>query len=450
MNKPVHRFWAFVATCLLLTISCNPDQAPESAEFRLAKALSLEWNRLFVELERHTPGYRPPVSARAFAYVSCTAWESALPAIKGGVSIQNYCPGYIQPPKISGAFYLPASLNAAYAEIIRQFFPTAPPHLLEKIQLLEAEQAQTLRQQADPEVYRKSANYGKRTAVAVWRWSAVDSIGHDAFLYNFDRNYAPINCPGCWQPGGSHPMPALLPNWGRVRTFIVPPGTVEIRAPVTFDEHPNSACYAEAMEVFSMSQPLSKENHWIAEFWSDDVPGFTVTPAGRWISISNQVIQKSPISLPEMLELYLKLGLALSDAMVICWDAKYRFNRERPEAYIERNIQKTWNPLHESPSFPGYPSGHSALGAVASVILTDFLGGDFEFSDRTHEDRKEFAGMARNYPSFDASAYENAMSRVALGVHFRMDCEEGLRLGRIVGQRVVSLAFNNDEAMLEQ
>jgi hypothetical protein len=198
-----------------------------------------------------------------------------------------------------------------------------------------------------------------------------------------------------------------------------------------------------------MSQPLSKENHWIAELWSDDVPGFTVTPAGRWISISNQVVEKMPLPLPEMLEMYLKLGLALSDAIVICWDAKYRFNRERPEAYIKRNIQASWNPLHESPSFPGYPSGHSALGAVAAVVLTDFFGAQIEFSDRTHEDRKEFAGMARNYRSFDEMAHENAMSRVALGVHFRMDCEEGLRLGRLVGQRVVSLAFNNDEAMLE-
>ena len=433
---------------MIAACSCNRGETPESAEFRAARELSLEWNRLLAELERHTPGYRVPISARTFAYVSCAAWQAALPGLNGSISIQKYCPDYFQPSQAPHHFFLPASLNAAYAEIIRQFFPTAPPHLQEKIQWLESCQSELLREQADPEICRKSANYGKRTAIAVWRWSATDSIGHDAFLYNFDRRYVPPQCAGCWQPGGSHPMPALLPYWGSMRTFLVPKGSVEVRPPVPFDERSSSACYAEAMEVYTMSKPLSKENHWIAELWSDDVPGFTVTPAGRWIVIANQAVDQARLPLPQMLELYLKMGMALSDAMVICWDAKYRFNRERPESYIRRNIRDDWKSLHESPSFPAYPSGHAALGAASSILLTDFLGETFDLTDRTHEDRKEFAGKARHYRSFDEMAHENAFSRVALGVHFRMDCEEGLRLGRLVGERIAKINFYKDKISL--
>ena len=452
MKLPAYRFFRQSAWLLfgilVIAFSCNPERAPESAEFRDARALSLEWNRLLVDLEQYTPGYRAPITASMLAYTGCAAWEAARPGLKGCVSIQNYCPGYFQYSRAPTVFYIPASLNAAYAEIIRQFFPTAPPHLLEKIQLLEAEQARALRRQTDSETYRKSANYGKRVAVAVWRWAATDTIGRDAFLYNYDRKYVPPECPGCWQPGGSHPMPALLPDWGRVRTFVVQPGVLEIKPPAQYDEHSNSAYYAEAMEVFTMSQPLSKENHWIAELWSDDVPGFTVTPAGRWLAITNQAVEKADVSLPEMLELYLKLGLGLNDAMAVCWEAKYRFNRERPEAYINRTIQADWKPLHDNPSFPGYPSGHSALGAVAAALLTELFGENIDFTDRTHNSRKEFVGKARKYRSFDEMAYENAVSRVALGVHFRMDCEEGLRLGRIIGRRVASLPLYNDKAVL--
>lgn len=449
MSLPAHSIIRYLGWlifgCMIPTFSCRHHAAPESAEFRVARELSLEWNRLLVELERNTPGYRVPITARTFAYVSCAAWQAALPGLNEGISIQKYCPGYIQPSRPPFPFYLPASLNAAYAESMRQFFPTAPPHLQEKIQWLESGQAEAFRQEVDPDICRTSANYGKRTAIAVWSWSATDSIGHDAFLNNFDRHYTPPQCPGCWQPGGSQPIPALLPHWGNIRAFLVTPGSVEVQAPVNFDEHPASACYAEAMEVYSISKPLSKENHWIAELWSDDVPGFTVTPTGRWVCIANQVLEQTPLPLPQMLQLYLKMGLALSDALVICWDAKYRFNRERPESYIRRNIRADWNPLHESPSFPAYPSGHAALGAASAVLLTDFFGETFEFTDRTHEDRREFAGQARQYRSFDEMAHENAFSRVALGVHFRMDCEEGLRLGRIVGERVANLAFFRDD-----
>jgi hypothetical protein len=31
---------------------------------------------------------------------------------------------------------------------------------------------------------------------------------------------------------------------------------------------------------------------------------------------------------------------------------------------------------------------------------------------------------------------ENAFSRLSMGVHYRMDCEEGLRMGKVIGKKV--------------
>jgi hypothetical protein len=38
-------------------------------------------------------------------------------------------------------------------------------------------------------------------------------------------------------------------------------------------------------------------------------------------------------------------------------------------------------------------------------------------------------------------AYENAYSRVPLGVHFRMDCDAGIRLGELAAQRILELPW---------
>lgn len=116
------------------------------------------------------------------------------------------------------------------------------------------------------------------------------------------------------------------------------------------------------MEVFTTSQHLSKENHWIAEFWSDDLPEFTVSPSGRWVSITWQAIDKAQPDFPKLLEIYLKTGIALHDAGVLCWKEKYKYQLERPETYIQRNISPAWQPLHPSPNFPAYPSATRLAG----------------------------------------------------------------------------------------
>ncbi len=421
---------------------CQQPVVRETAEFRLSKQVVQEWNRLLLELERKTPGYRVPVTARMFAYVGSTAWQAALPAFKGYCSLDNFCPQFRKPLKTPDRFYLPASLNAAYAEILRQFFPTAPTYLAEQINALELRQAQYFKSIADQEIIRQSGIYGKKSALAVWRWSVTDTLGNEGFLYNYDRHYAPPDCEACWRPDKEHPKPALLPFWGRVRPFVVDKAEVSVTDPLPADGRPGSAYYAAALEVFALSQPMSEENRRIAEFWSDDVPGLNFTPAGHWISIAMQAVECHELPLMQELEMYLKLGFAMSDAIITCWDAKYSFNRERPEAIIRRAIAPNWKPLHDAPAFPSYPSGHAVLGGAAAEILTAYFGPDCHLTDRTYEKQPALNGVTRSFRSFAEMAQENASSRIALGVHFRMDCEEGMRIGRLIGRKVAALPLD--------
>ena len=112
---------------------------------------------------------------------------------------------------------------------------------------------------------------------------------------------------------------------------------------------------------------------------------------------------------------------------------------ERPDTYIKRNINKNWEPLHHTPNFPAYPSGHATFGAAAGEILKSIFGNKISITDRSHEDNKEFIGTPRSFNSFDKMILENATSRLYLGVHYRMDCDEGLRLGKIIGMNAAKL-----------
>ena len=57
-------------------------------------------------------------------------------------------------------------------------------------------------------------------------------------------------------------------------------------------------------------------------------------------------------------------------------------------------------------------------------------------TDNCHKDRTDFIGTPRTFASFYEMADENGYSRVPLGVHWRMDYEEGVRYGKEIGYKV--------------
>ena len=89
--------------------------------------------------------------------------------------------------------------------------------------------------------------------------------------------------------------------------------------------------------------------------------------------------------------------------------------------------------------------GDSVFGGVSAEILSDIFGEKINFTDTSHEGRKEFLNKPRTYTSFKEIAIENAYSRIPLGVHFRMDCTEGLRLGYELGKTINSIDIKSNK-----
>jgi membrane-associated phospholipid phosphatase len=202
--------------------------------------------------------------------------------------------------------------------------------------------------------------------------------------------------------------------------------------------------------VYTKNANTDYITEWIGEFWSDDLVDLTFSPGPRWVAIGNQIIENEGVNLEVALEAYAKTGMALSDAAVGAWQSKYYYNVERPDTYIKNFIDPTYkpnlvNPLNGwegfTPPFPAYPSGHSTMGAAGAEALASVFGYAYSMTDNCHLGRVEFEGTPRTFGSLYEMALENAWSRVLLGVHWRMDCDEGVRYGTVIGRKVNALPW---------
>ncbi|HNM27605.1 MAG TPA: hypothetical protein PKL15_19305, partial [Saprospiraceae bacterium] len=85
--------------------------------------------------------------------------------------------------------------------------------------------------------------------------------------------------------------------------------------------------------------------------------------------------------------------------------------------------------------------GHATFGAAGAEAIASEFGYAYSMTDRCHEGRSEFIGTPRSFGSLYEMAQETGWSRVPLGVHFRMDSEEGVRYGTVIGRHVNDLPW---------
>lgn len=392
-----------------------------------------QWYDFFLVIEKYTEGFRPPVAARTYGILGIIGYETAMPNYPDQISFVNK---YLKlPPNTFPAntsFNVDIALNAAYAEAGKLLFLNTRVDYMKKLGETEKMLFEEFKS-SNPHSDSISAEYGKLIARKIVAWSSLDSIAHHAQFRVYSGEFKKTALPGIWRDDNH---PPLLPEWGKCQTLIQSNNHYESTEPLKYSVDRSSLYSRQFLEVYSVKGQLNQENRWIAEYWSDDVHGLTFSAASRWISIANQAIINENLSLDISLETMLKTGIALYDSAIICWRMKYKHLVLRPSSYINEFIDSTWHPVIDDPHFPSYPSGHSAFGAAAATVLENMLGHQFDMYDNSHIGRKEFNGKPRYFKSFREMANENAFSRILIGVHTRMDCDEGLRMGNSIGNQV--------------
>jgi membrane-associated phospholipid phosphatase len=222
---------------------------------------------------------------------------------------------------------------------------------------------------------------------------------------------------GAWRPPPGSLARPVSPMAGTWDTWVLESGR-SLRPPPP-PAYGSEAFRRQAEAVVRVKAALTPEQKKIASFWAGGQG--TALPPGIWNQVVLSFLRREPQSLPRAARTIALLNVAQADAGVAAWDAKYAYWVTRPENAIrDLGIDRTWKPYLSTPFFPAYVSGHATYSGAAGEVL------------------------AHLYPAearlFRAKAREAANSRVLGGIHYPMDGEQGLRMGRAIGRLVVARA----------
>ena len=429
------RQWFAVLLCAMVGLL----SAPASADDAGAQKVLDTWLRLSLELVRHTPTYTPPVASRALAYIGVTAFETValddpdLQTLAGQLNDLTALPVAAAGVATDRAVVLHAALGRVVAAMFANTGPTGQRALTSVNDHLRAEITAGL----PADVVAASEDLGAQIAAHIIAWAATDG-GAAIENMGFPAAYTLSADPGHWAPTNLIRLQQtpLLPNWGSNRPFAMPAGTTcPLPAPMDYSEDPGSAFYAQAQVVVDIKAALTPDQTAIARFWADDAM-LSMTPPGHWVAIAMQVLHRDAAPLDVQVEVLARLGIAMADGFIGCWQVKYQYDAIRPLTYIRRVIDPKWDSLLNTPPFPEYPSGHSVQSAAAATVLTAYFGDDFAFEDASRSDD----GLpARSFPSFWAAADEAGLSRLYGGIHFRAAIDQGQAQGRCIGAYTAAL-----------
>ena len=428
----------FTKILAALTIALAMVAGPVSANSD-SRTVMLQWYRLVLELVRHTATYSPPVASRAFAYLGVTSYEVVVSGNPDLTSLAGQLNG-LQPLPLRkpGAVYDDAVvMQSALATSVRAFFANTGPTGQRAMDAMDAGLSEQIADDLSGEVVARSEAFGRAIAQHIWLWSESDG-GAVVDNMGFPHSYTLNPAPGHWVPtsGIVQQQAPLLPNWGNNRPFAMPAGTsCALPPPPPYSEDAGSEFYAQAMEVEQISKNRTDEQEAIARFWSDD-PMLSSTPPGHWVALLLTLIDREDLNEAQAADALARLGVAVADGFIGCWNAKFQYDLLRPVTYIKKFIDPAFESLLTTPPFPEYPSGHSTLSGAAATVLSAIFGDDYAYDDPTHE---EDGIKARPYLSFWQAADEAAMSRIYGGIHFRAAAERGLEQGRCVAGYTVSL-----------
>lgn len=253
--------------------------------------------------------------------------------------------------------------------------------------------------------------------------------------------YIPSDKPGAWRRTPPFFRPPDLPHWGFVRPFALtnaaqfrPPGPPALTsARYVTDYNLTKSVGAKGSLTRTADQTEA------ARFWSDFTG--TVTPPGHWTQITLALAQSNHLALVDKARLLALVHIALADAGIACWDAKYKYNFWRPVTAITRadngnpstEPDASWESLLTAPSFPEYVSGHSTFTGAGAEVLRRWFGRDDLAFSATSE---TVPGITRSYSSLSAVATEIGLSRIWGGIHFHSADADGQELGRQIGDWV--------------
>ena len=377
-----------------------------------------QWNTAALNVIRtnRTP---PPKASRALAILHASIYD----AVNG---IARRHEPYMVRSVVPSSASKEAAASAAAHQVLVTLFPTYATSF-------DAFYAAALDAISNGPHKSRGTAWGESVAAQILALRASD---------NSDSTVAvpSVGSPGAWQPTPPGFSPYLLPQWAFVTPFAMPtdsyfrpPGPPSLDSAKYLDDYNEVKALGAAV-----GSGRTPEQTLIALFWADGTG--TETPPGHWNTIAESVAASRGNTLEQNARLFALMNLAMADAAICAWDAKYFYDSWRPVTAIRNGDtdsvaatigDSTWSSLIITPPFPDYVSGHSTFSGAASTVLAMFYGTD----NIAFTSSSDFLpGVTRQFTGFSAAAREAVLSRLYGGIHFRSAIEDGLSGGIAIGE----------------
>jgi hypothetical protein len=424
--------------------ACKTDDpiAPDfkSIPGRYSPKVAFDWMDVTTEMVRNMK-LVPVASARVFSYTSLALYESQLPDLKDAQSMFTYFSGTSITLDKKEKFYGPATANAAFAQILRKFFPDAAN--IKTIDSLESVYNSFIKNVTENDKITTSVNYGKQIADAIFEWAKTDGVLTPC------GPWTPPVGPGLWEPTPPGFASAVLPCLGtNARTFNK---DIKILAqagpPPAYSTDPGSEYYKNADEVNKYKSNLSSADSLFINSWLDFQPR-NYNTVSRMNKLQTDILKSQTVFLADAAVRYAKLNIAMYDAIMTTAAGKFKYTIQRPITYI-RNVmgQTTWNsyiplsPLPPIPTlpFPSYPSYLGAAIGAGTAILESYQGTAYPVVDATQD--KLYGSF--KFTSLKDFADKTLEQRVKSGQNFRFATEAGRVSGKKIADVVNKLPFQD-------
>lgn len=366
---------------------------------------SVRWNEMARSLViKHQTD--PPMASRVYALVSVAQYDGMTVALENKhhynrSALGHYDSSITARSEMPGIYYPSedAAVAAASAAVLTYLYPEEAAFLEELVQ--EQEEALLMAGAYLRSDIASGDRLGRMVAEEVIEHARNDGS-------NVTGNVTPPRGPGYWQ--GDNP---LRPLWYAVTAWTT--DKISLFRPCAPPSY-NSTEFMDALrEVRNISDTRTDEQLRVSQYWADG--SGTYTPPGHWNAIACDLIMEHNLDELESARTLAVLNIALMDAGISCWDAKYHYWLLRPwmaDPEITTPVGK--------PPFPSYTSGHATFSGAASTVLSCI------FSAR----KDDILAMAE----------EAAISRLYGGIHYRFDNDKGLESGRMIGRMALEKVMN--------
>lgn len=368
------------------------------------------------------PFSNPPYAARAYSYVTVAQYEALKAAwyykyqynraspstVDSGVKALMPATGI---PSYPSEDAVESGVNLALLSLL---FPTNVEEI--KAKAADQQQAAMLSGRATASDVAAGVALGQAVASVFTKRASTDGMkaaGGNPALWQGLADGAKARGEIPWVSQETPARPPMLPVFGQVKGWMLTPTDFVAVRPGPPPSTSSAQMQTEVTEVRNTVNNLTRDQLATVYKWADGVS--TVTPPGHWNTIAVPYVEKAQMSEVRAARTFALLNMALHDAAVGCWEAKYFYFNPRPSQMSSDVKVQTG-----LPNFPSYVSGHSDFSAAAADVL------GYLFPD------------GASY--FDAQQQEAAMSRLYAGIHYRSDIEVGMQHGKKIGEFTVNFA----------